>query len=140
MRILEKFCMLPTKTLKTRAVKDTMVLVAHSTGGTQCASAQMSWHLWHPAPALLNWQGVGTHPKMDNGPEKARRPSQLPTQHCDAVLQLSVECLGGRMKLQTSAERPGTHASSASTHLKSITSCTLIQRHRMQGHTRSIHT
>ncbi len=31
--------------------------------------ALMSWHLGPPNPAVLNCQGVGTHPNMDNVPE-----------------------------------------------------------------------
>ncbi len=67
--------MLPMK-MRMRANKDfqdTMALIAHSISGTKVASAEMSWHLWHPNigihPALLNRQGVGIHPKMDNGPK-----------------------------------------------------------------------
>ncbi len=56
-RSLENLCMLLPKALKMRASKDTMVLFADGIGGTNCASAQMSWYLGHPNPALLNRQG-----------------------------------------------------------------------------------
>ncbi len=67
MRILENLCMLLPKALKMRAIKDTMALVADGIGGTKCAPAQMSRDLRHLDPALLNWQGMSTHPKMENG-------------------------------------------------------------------------
>ncbi len=57
--------MLLPKALKTRAFKDTMELVADSIGGTKSAPAQRSWHLRHLNPALLNRQGMSTHPKME---------------------------------------------------------------------------
>ncbi len=69
MRILENLCMLLPKALKMRAIKDTMALVTDWVVGTKCAPAQMSWHLRHLNPALLNWQGMSTHPKMENGSE-----------------------------------------------------------------------
>ncbi len=77
MRILENLCMLLLKALKMRAIKDTMAFVADSIGGTKCAPAQMSWHLGHPNPALLNRQGMSTHPKMENGSELCHRKGQL---------------------------------------------------------------
>ncbi len=36
---------------------------------TKRESVQMSWHLWPPHPALLDWQGVSTRPRMDSRPE-----------------------------------------------------------------------
>ncbi len=69
MRLLKNLCMLLPKALKMRAIKDTMALVADSIGGTEGAPAQMSWHLRHLNPALLNRQGMSTHPKMENGSE-----------------------------------------------------------------------
>ncbi len=69
MRILDHLYMLLPKALNMRAIKDTMALVANSIGGTKCAPAQMSWHLRHLNPALLNRQGMSTHPKMENGSE-----------------------------------------------------------------------
>ncbi len=47
MRIEDNLCMLLSKALEMRAIKDTMALVAGSIGGTTCAPAQMSWHLRH---------------------------------------------------------------------------------------------
>ncbi len=41
MRILKTLCMLLPKALKMRAIKDTMALVADSSGGTKGAPAQM---------------------------------------------------------------------------------------------------
>ncbi len=66
MRILENLCMLLSKALEMRAIKDTMALVADSIGGTKCAPAQMSWHLRHLNPALLNRrrQGMSFHPQV----------------------------------------------------------------------------
>ncbi len=59
--------MLLPKALKMRAIKDTkdtIALVAN-TGGTKCASAQMSWHLGLLTdPALLNRQTMSTDPNM----------------------------------------------------------------------------
>ncbi len=71
MRLLKNPCMLLPKALKMkmRAIKDTMALVADSIGGTKGAPAQMSWHLRHLNPALLNRQGMCTHPKMETGSE-----------------------------------------------------------------------
>ncbi len=66
---LENLCMLLPKALEMRAIKDTMALVADSIGSTKCAPAQMSWHLAHLNPALLNRQGMSTDLKMENGPE-----------------------------------------------------------------------
>lgn len=77
MTILENLCMLLPKALKTWAIKDTMAFVADSTGGTKCAPAQMSWHFGHPKPALLNWQEMSTHPKMENGFELCDWKGQL---------------------------------------------------------------
>ncbi len=71
--------MLLPKPLKMRAIKDTMALVADSIGGTKGAPAQMSWHLRHLNPALLNQQGIqgmSTHPKMENGSELCHRKGQ----------------------------------------------------------------
>ncbi len=67
MRIPENLCMLLPKALKTRAIKHTMALITDSIGCTKCAPAQMPWHLRHLNPALLNQQGMSTHPKMKNG-------------------------------------------------------------------------
>ncbi len=69
--------MLLPKALKMRAIKDTMALVADSIGGTKCAPAQMSRHLRHLNPALLNWQGMSTHPKTANGSELCHWKGQL---------------------------------------------------------------
>ncbi len=77
MRILKNPCMLLPKALKMRAIKDTMALVADSIGGTKGAPAQMSWHLRHLNPALLNRQGMSTHPKMENGSELCHWKGQL---------------------------------------------------------------
>ncbi len=75
MRIPENLCMLLPKALKMislmRAIKHTMALITDSSGGTKCAPAQMPWHLRHLNPALLNRQGMSTHPKMENGPEQS---------------------------------------------------------------------
>ena len=65
MRIPENLCMLLPEALKLRAIKHTMALIADSIGGPKCAPAQVSWHLRHLNPALLNRQGMSTHPKMD---------------------------------------------------------------------------
>ncbi len=54
-----------------------MALVADSIGGTKHAPAQMSWHLRHLKPALLNRQGISTHPKMENGSELCHWKGQL---------------------------------------------------------------
>ncbi len=67
MRILKNLCMLLPMAPKMRAIKDTMALDANSIGGTECAPAQMLWHLRHLNPALLNRQGMSTHPEMENG-------------------------------------------------------------------------
>ncbi len=60
MRSLENFCMRLPKALEMtsmpRAVKNTRAAVAQSTGGTKCAAARMSWHLWHLNLALLDQQ------------------------------------------------------------------------------------
>ncbi len=77
MKILKNLCMLLPKALKMRAIKDTMALVADSIGGIRGAPAQMSWHLRHLKPALLNWQGMSTHPKMENGSELCHQKGQL---------------------------------------------------------------
>ena len=77
MRILKNLCMLLPKVLKMWAIKDTTALVADSIGGTKCAPAQMSWHLGHAKPALLNWQEMSTHPKMENGSELCDWKGQL---------------------------------------------------------------
>ncbi len=71
MRIPENLCMhmLLSKALKMRAIKHTMALITDSSGRTKCAPAQMPWHLRHLNPALLNRQGMSTHPKMENGSE-----------------------------------------------------------------------
>ncbi len=63
MRILKNPCMLLLTALKSGAIKDTRALVADSIGGTKCAPAQMSWHLGHLDPALLNRQGMSTDPE-----------------------------------------------------------------------------
>ncbi len=65
MRILKNLCMLLPKGLEMRAIKDTMALVADGIGGTTGAPAQMSWHLRHLNPALLNRQGMSTHPNEE---------------------------------------------------------------------------
>ncbi len=49
------YLLLP-KVPKMRAINDTMPLIAHSTGGAECASVQTPGHLWHPTPALLHLQ------------------------------------------------------------------------------------
>ncbi len=77
MRILKNLCMLLPKALKMRAIKYTMSLVANSIGGTNCAPSQMSWHLRHLNPALLNRQEMSTHPKMENGSELCHWKGQL---------------------------------------------------------------
>ncbi len=82
MRIPKNLCMLLPKALKMRAIKDTMALVADSIGCTKGAPAQMSWHLRHLNPALLNRQGMSTHPKMENGPELCHWKGQLITGLC----------------------------------------------------------
>ncbi len=71
MRIPENHCMLLPKALKMRAIigKHTMALITDSIGRTTCAPAQMPWHVWHLNPALLNRQGMSTHPEMENGSE-----------------------------------------------------------------------
>ena len=81
MRILKNLYILLPKALKTRDVKHTMeeeelhyvhtkmALIADSSGGTEFASAQMSWHPGHLNPVLLNRQGMCTDPKMEIGPE-----------------------------------------------------------------------
>ncbi len=77
MRILENPFMLLPKALKMRVNKGTMALVADSIGGTKHAPAEMSWHLRHINPALLNRQGMSTHPKLENGSELCHRKGQL---------------------------------------------------------------
>ncbi len=77
MRIPENHCMLLPKALKMRAIKHTMALITDSIVCTKCAPAQMPWHLRHLNPALLNRQGMGTHPKMDNGSELCHWKGQL---------------------------------------------------------------
>ncbi len=77
MRNPENLCMLLPKALKMRAIKHTMALTTDSIGGTKCAPAQMPWHLGHLNPALLNQQGMSTHPKMENGPELRHWKGQL---------------------------------------------------------------
>ncbi len=77
MRILENSCMLLPKALKMRAIKDTMALIADSIGGTKRAPAQIFWHLRHLNPALLNRQGMSTHPKMESGSELCHWKGQL---------------------------------------------------------------
>ncbi len=77
MRIPENLCMLLPKALKMRAIKHTMALITDSIGCTKCAPAQMPWHLRHPNPALLNRQGMSTHPKMGNGSELCYWKGQL---------------------------------------------------------------
>ncbi len=79
MRILKNLCMLPPKALKMkmRAIKDTAALIADSIGGTKCALAEMSWHLRHLNPALLNRQGMSIHLKMQNGSELCHWKGQL---------------------------------------------------------------
>ncbi len=69
MRIPENQCMLLPKAQKMRAIKQTMALITDSIGCTECAPAQMPWHLRHLNPALLNRQGMCTYPKMENGSE-----------------------------------------------------------------------
>ena len=77
MRIPENHCMLLPKALKMRAIKHTMALITNSIGCTKCAPAQMPWHLRHLNPALLNRQGMSTHPKMENGSELCHWKGQL---------------------------------------------------------------
>ncbi len=77
MRIPENLCMLLSKALKMRAIKHTMALITDSSGRTKCAPAQMPWHLRHLNPALLNRQGMSTHPKMENGSELCHWKGQL---------------------------------------------------------------
>ncbi len=77
MRIPENLCMLLPKALKMRAIKHTMALITDSSGCTKCAPAQMPWHLRHLNLALLNRQGMSTHPKMENGPELCHWKGQL---------------------------------------------------------------
>ncbi len=77
MRIPENLCMLQPKALKMRAIKHTMALITDSSGRTKCAPAQMPWHLRHLNPALLNRQGMSTHPKMENGSELCHWKGQL---------------------------------------------------------------
>ncbi len=77
MRIPENLCMLLPKALKMRAIKHTMALITDSSGRTKCAPAQMPGHLRHLNPALLNWQGMSTHPKMENGSELCHWKGQL---------------------------------------------------------------
>ncbi len=69
MRIPENLCMLLPKALKMGAIKHTMAFITDSSGRTKCAPAQMPWHLRHLNPALLNRQGMSTHPKTENGSE-----------------------------------------------------------------------
>ncbi len=77
MRIPENPCMLLPKALKMRAIKHTMALITDSSGRTKCAPAQMPWHLRHLNPALLNRQGMSTHPKMENGSELWKEYGQV---------------------------------------------------------------
>ncbi len=87
MRIPEYLCMLLPKALEMRPIKHTMALITDSIDCTNCAPAQMPWHLrhLHPAllnrqgmnPALLNRQGMSTHPKMENGSELCHWKGQL---------------------------------------------------------------
>ncbi len=77
MRTRENLCMLLPKALKLRAIKETVALVADGDGGTKRASAQMSWHMRHPNPALLNRQSMNTHPKLENGSELCHWKWQL---------------------------------------------------------------
>ncbi len=65
------------KAPKMRAIKHTMALITDSTGCTKCAPAQMPWRLRHLNPALLNRQGMSTHPKMENGSELCHWKGQL---------------------------------------------------------------
>ncbi len=60
-----------------RAITHTMALITNSIGGTKCAPAQMPGHLRHLNPALLNRQGMSTHPKMENGSELCHWKVQL---------------------------------------------------------------
>ena len=46
-------------------------------GVTKRAPAQMSWHLRHLNPALLNRQGMSTHSKMENGSELCHRQHRM---------------------------------------------------------------
>ncbi len=78
MSILKNLCMPLPKALKMRAIKDTMALVADSIGGTKGTPAQMSWHLRHLNPALLNRQGMSTHPKLENGSELCMKEGSVP--------------------------------------------------------------
>ncbi len=72
-----------------RAIKHTMALITESIGCTKCAPAQMPWHLRHPNPALLNRQGMSTHPKMENGSEHCFTQSHITDhQKCDRGLLL----------------------------------------------------
>ncbi len=94
MRLLENIRMLQLRALKVRVIKNTVALVAHRTGGTKRASAQMLWHPWHPNSALLNCLQVETHPKMDNGPELCDREEQL-EEGCQIFLQAVLPfCMG----------------------------------------------
>ncbi len=77
MRIPENLCMLLPKALKMRAIKHTMAPITDSIAGTRCAPAQMPWHLRHLNAALLNGQGMSTHPKMENGSELRHWKGQL---------------------------------------------------------------
>ncbi len=84
---------------ESRAIKDTMALIAHSIGGTKLACTQMSGHPWHPAdnddPALLNWEGVRRHPTMDNLNELCHREWFLIVWlHADYVLPFESLLIG----------------------------------------------
>ncbi len=69
MRTLANLCMLLPKVLKMRAMKDTMALVADSIGGNKMCICANVVAPWASQSCLLNWQGMSTHPKMENGPE-----------------------------------------------------------------------
>ncbi len=77
MTILDNFGRLLREASKMGAIKDKMALVANSIGGTKFACTQMSWYFRHLNPALLNWQGMSTHPQVENGPELRHRKGQL---------------------------------------------------------------
>ncbi len=68
--------MLLPKALRMRAIKDAMVLIADSIGGTKCAPANVV------APGasqscLDNRQEMSTHRKMEDGPELCHWRGQL---------------------------------------------------------------
>ncbi len=77
MRIPENLCVLLPKALKMRAIKHTIARITDSSGCTKCAPAQMPWHLRYLNPALLNRQGMSTHPTMENGSELRHWKGQL---------------------------------------------------------------